>query len=145
MPEAQKEQEIVHATCVAADAGGILILGASGSGKSGLGLALMAHGALLVADDRTVLTRDGDALIATAPDTIRGLIEVRGIGILNAPVADAAPVVLAIDLDRTETHRLPPLRTIGLMGQSVPLLHKVENGHFASAILHYLAWGRREK
>ncbi|WP_121060429.1 HPr kinase/phosphorylase [Chachezhania antarctica] len=143
MPEAK--QETVHATCVATDTGGVLILGASGSGKSGLGLALMALGARLVADDRTVLERRGDDVIASAPETIRGLIEARGIGILHAPVAAEARIALAVDLDRVEAHRLPPVRTITLMGQSVPLLHKVDNVHFAAAILHYLAWGRREE
>ncbi|WP_158965401.1 HPr kinase/phosphorylase [Chachezhania sediminis] len=138
-------QEVAHATTVAFDQGAVLILGASGSGKSGLGLSLMALGARLVADDRTVLTVDGKEIVASAPPTIRGLIEARGVGILNAPVVDRAPVRLVVDLDRTETDRLPPVRHRTVVGQSVPLLHKVDSAHFPSAILHYIAWGRREE
>ena len=53
-------ETIVHASCVARDGRAVLIRGASGSGKSGLALQLMALGAGLVADDRTRLWREGD-------------------------------------------------------------------------------------
>ncbi|MDX5349528.1 MAG: serine kinase, partial [Paracoccaceae bacterium] len=44
--------QIVHATSVAVDGRGLLILGPSGAGKSSLALRLIALGARLVADDR---------------------------------------------------------------------------------------------
>ena len=63
----------------------LLILGASGRGKSALALGLMAAGATLVADDRTHLhARRRRQLVASAPAAIAGLIEARGIGILKA-------------------------------------------------------------
>ena len=52
---------ILHATCVAVDGRGLLILGPSGSGKSALALQLIALGAQLVADDRTRVSRRGAA------------------------------------------------------------------------------------
>ena len=55
---------MLHATTVALAGQGVLILGPSGSGKSGLALQLMAMGAELVADDRTIVTARGSTLHA---------------------------------------------------------------------------------
>ena len=87
----------LHASCVALDGRGVLILGRSGAGKSSLALELMALGARLVADDRTVLHADDGAPVASCPPAILGKIEARGVGIL---AADPSPVD---DLDRQET------------------------------------------
>ncbi len=133
----------IHATCVALDDRAVLITGASGSGKSALGLGLMALGCDLVADDYTELTREGLHLTAHCPAPLQGLIEARGVGVLQAAHIPQATVALAIDLDHTETDRLPPQRSVTWLNIAVPLLHKVESGHFAAAILQYLRAGRR--
>ncbi|MEF9600929.1 HPr kinase/phosphatase C-terminal domain-containing protein, partial [Paracoccus sp. PXZ] len=73
---------ILHASCIAHRGRGLLILGPSGAGKSTLALEMMAFGATLVADDRTILRREGGRIVADAPDSIRGRIEARGVGIL---------------------------------------------------------------
>ncbi|MGB8621998.1 MAG: HPr kinase/phosphatase C-terminal domain-containing protein [Paracoccaceae bacterium] len=139
----QESSAILHSTCVAIDGRAVLISGASGSGKSALALELIALGALLVSDDRTRLTLHEGVPVATAPDAIRGLIEARGVGLLQAEVCPAAPVVLAVDLDRTEQERLPPERHVSILGCAVTLLHKVEHAHFPAAIALYLMGGRR--
>jgi len=133
----------LHASCVAIGQRGLLILGPSGSGKSGLALALMAMGADLVADDRVILTRQGNALIATAPPTISGLIEARSIGLLKARPHGPVPLVCVVDLEQTEPERMPPRRETILLGQSVTLLFKVESPHFQAALVQYLKEGRR--
>lgn len=133
---------IVHASAVALGPRGALILGPSGSGKSGLALTLMAFGAQLVADDRVVLSsRDGLPWMS-APDTIAGLIEARGVGLLQAETAPGAWLSLVVDLARVETHRLPPLREIPVGSHAIPLVHKMESTHFAASILQYLKAGR---
>lgn len=94
-------QATIHATAVAIGADGILIRGASGSGKSSLALALMETGeprATLVADDRVILTARDGTLYAAVPDTIAGLIELRGFGILRRPFASPAAIRLCVDL-----------------------------------------------
>ncbi|OYU18056.1 MAG: serine kinase [Rhodobacteraceae bacterium PARR1] len=135
--------QILHAGCVALNGRGLLILGASGAGKSALALSMMALGARLVADDRTILTVDGDALIATCPATLRGLIEARGIGILHAEALDAAPLVLAVDMDQTEAQRLPPLRSVTFLNRTITLVHSVPSPHFPAALVQYLRAGRQ--
>jgi len=89
---------ILHASCVSFNGRAALITGSSGSGKSALALELMAYGASLVADDRVVLRAQDGQITASAPDTIKGLIEARGFGILNADTVDHADVVVCIDL-----------------------------------------------
>ena len=134
---------ILHATTVALGADrGLLILGPSGSGKSGLALQLMALGAQLVADDRTQVREEGGALVATCPAALRGRIEARGIGILNAPALPRARLILAIDLGQTETERLPPRRSITLLGTTCDLVQGSQSNHFPAALLCYLKYGR---
>ncbi len=135
--------ETCHASCVAHGGKAVLIRGASGSGKSALALRLMALGATLVADDRTELTLEDGAVIARCPPAIRGMIEARFVGLLSAKALDCAPVHLVIDLDRAETDRLPPKRNTVLLGQSCPLLYRVDADHFPAAVIQMLAQGRK--
>lgn len=134
----------LHATCVAVDGRGCLITGPSGSGKSSLALQLMALGARLVADDRVILSAHGDALRATCPAPIRGMIEARGLGLLNADPLDAADIALAVDLAGTAPDRLPPHHEVTYLGRTVTLVHGHQRPHFPAALLLYLRQGRRE-
>ncbi len=126
---------VVHATTVNIGGQGIVILGASGTGKSNLALHLISLGAVLVADDRTELWRDADCVMADCPPAITGLIEARGIGLLPVPVAGATPVGLVIDLDREEPDRLPHLHHHSLLGQQLPCLWRAPASHFPAAVL----------
>ncbi len=110
--------QLVHATCLVIGGCGVLILGASGSGKSDLALRLIdqpgrgtgseALTARLVADDQVVITLRGERLFATAPPRLAGLIEVRGLGIVPADHAPEAEVTLAVRLaDARDIERLP--------------------------------------
>lgn len=101
----------IHASAVALDGRGLLILGPAGAGKSALALELIALGAGLIADDLVRLAEvDGALTAAPVDDGATGLIEARGIGLLRLSTAGAAPVRLVMDLGRPETERLPPRR-----------------------------------
>lgn len=135
--------DILHATCVAVDGRGVLIVGPSGSGKSALALRLLSLGARLVADDRTEVTMTGGRLVARCPAQIAGLIEARGVGLLRAPMVDRAEVALVADLGREEDQRLPPQRKITILGCDVSLVLQVRNDHFPDALMLYLRYGRQ--
>ncbi|MDJ0822364.1 MAG: HPr kinase/phosphatase C-terminal domain-containing protein [Paracoccaceae bacterium] len=135
---------ILHATAVCMGDRGLLIRGASGSGKSSLGLQLMALGAELVADDRVIVTLRGDRLEMTCPEEIKGMIEARGMGLLHAEPRETADLSVIVDLDQTETQRLPPRRSEDLLGQCVPVLHKSASATFPAALQQYLKAGRKE-
>ena len=100
----------IHASCVAIGNQGVLLLGKSGAGKSDLALRLIDDGARLVADDRTVLYAAGGALHARPPASIQGLIEIRGIGIIQLPVRASVKIALVVRLGR-EGARLPKPQT----------------------------------
>jgi serine kinase of HPr protein (carbohydrate metabolism regulator) len=117
----------IQATCVAIDGLGVLLRGPSGSGKSDLALRLIDGGAKLVADDGVDLRRQGERLFARlppgAPDSVRGRIELRGLGILPAPAVAEAPLDLVIDLVAADAlERLPEPLTVELLGVALPLL-----------------------
>ncbi len=130
-------RQIIHATTVSVGGRGIVIVGASGSGKSSLALQLIAFGADLIADDKTVLVRTKGQLHASAPDTIEGRIEARGLGLLTLPFVSNIRVYLAVDLDEAEEHRLPYAHQIALMDVTVPCLYRSEKSHFAAALYLY--------
>lgn len=115
----QLSSEMVHATTVAKDGRGVVIAGRSGSGKSDLALRLIDRGFVLVSDDQTMISKSGERLIATAPGTIRGKIEVRGIGILEMPNAESAAVSLWVELSN-EVKRLPDGEKHKILGVDVP-------------------------
>jgi HPr kinase/phosphorylase len=109
-----------------------------------LALQLMALGARLVSDDQTHVAMVDGELVASAPSTIRGLIEARGIGVLNAQPLGQTVLKLVVDMDHTEAERLPPLRRYRLAGMELPCLHKIDAAYFPAAILQYLRAGRRD-
>jgi serine kinase of HPr protein (carbohydrate metabolism regulator) len=109
--------ETLHASCVAIGGTAVLIEGPPGAGKSDLALRLIDRGAVLVSDDYTVLVRRDRQLVARAPATIAGRIEVRGLGILDHPHVDDVPVTLIIaltgDIERLPSAQ-PPRRVAGI-------------------------------
>jgi len=117
------QTQLAHATTVALSGVAVVLRGPPGAGKSDLALRLIDRGALLVADDQTVLAvRDG-ALWASAPTAIAGRIEVRGLGIVPVPASMGAQVAVLADLvaaDRIE--RLPEPATEHVLGIALPRL-----------------------
>ena len=116
------EPDILHASVVSVSGRGLLILGVSGAGKSGLALRMMALGAELVADDRVALLRVGDALRAAPPEALAGMIEARGIGVLSVPHLADAPLALAVDLDATAEARMPQRGSFTRSGVRIDLI-----------------------
>lgn len=74
----------IHAVLVDVHGIGTLIIGESGVGKSESALELIRRGHRLVADDAVDVIRSGeDILIGSAPEVLKHIMEVRGLGILN--------------------------------------------------------------
>jgi serine kinase of HPr protein (carbohydrate metabolism regulator) len=125
--------ELVHGTCVALGRTAALLRGPPGSGKSDLALRFLflarrgpaaLEAPILVADDQVCLTRKGARLLARAPGSIRGKLEVRGVGIADVKSLEEAELALVVDLvPAGEVERLPDGdATARLLGVEVPLV-----------------------
>jgi serine kinase of HPr protein (carbohydrate metabolism regulator) len=157
--------EIIHATCLALDDIGVLLLGPSGSGKSDLALRMIdraGHGlgtgmveTRLVADDRVALRRSGDnKLVGTAPEPLAGRLEVRGLGIVTVPYRDEIEISLAVELVQSDqVERLPDVseKHVNIAGCMLPVFKLAPFEPSAPAklraavIAHTSASGRRGK
>jgi HPr kinase/phosphorylase len=116
---------LIHASSVAIDHRAVLLTGPAGAGKSDVTLRLIDAGATLIADDQTLLTRSDDVLMASAPESLKGLIEVRHVGLLRVPHAGETPVALTVELVELDEslERLPEENFATLLDIRIRLLH----------------------
>jgi len=114
--------ETAHASTVAVEGRAVMISGPSGSGKSDLALRLLDRGFTLVSDDQTIVRREGNRLVASAPATIKGKLEIRGVGIVEMETVSDVPVALYVELTG-EIVRLPDdRRERPVLGVNLPLI-----------------------
>ena len=98
-------------------------MGKSGSGKSDLALRLIDSGARLVSDDYVEIREEENILYASPPLQIEGIIEARGIGLIQLPFQRNIPVKMAVNLiGREEVERLPEPQFFNCLGCHLPLL-----------------------
>ncbi|MCC0014640.1 MAG: hypothetical protein H6877_15255 [Rhodobiaceae bacterium] len=131
------EQSFSGCTCVFWRGHGLLLKGASGSGKSDLALRIIHEGGKLVADDVVPLfARDGRLIAAHSRSP--GLIELRGQGIFQLPWHPEAEITIVVHLleaDRQE--RLPEPCIAAMLGIEVPC--HVIDGRAPSAVARLAA------
>lgn len=116
--------EQIHATAIAIGEAGVLLLGASGIGKSDLALRLIDGGASLVADDRVDIHRDSSQVFLCPPPALHGLMEVRGLGIVKLPAMERVELTLVVELvSGGRIDRLPQQRTHLVAGCAFPAVY----------------------
>lgn len=104
---------------------GVLVIGKSGVGKSELALDLISRGHMLVADDLVEMSRVNNYIKCSAPENIKGMLEVRGIGIIdvkriyggysfldNCGLDFIIQLVSADEYDKQNNDRLNPLSNV---------------------------------
>lgn len=135
-----------HATGVVLGDRGVLIAGASGSGKTGLALALVAHvrsfGGFgrFVADDQVFLSARHGRLVCTAPEAIEGLAEIWGIGPRPVAFEAAARIDLLVRLVEPQAApRLQEAETELLQGCAVSRL-TLADGDRQAALFAVASW-----
>ena len=84
---------------------GVLIEGRSGAGKSDLALRCLDRGFRLVADDRVLVWSSDGRLFGRAPDTLSGLMEIRGLGVRPVSALPLAAIGLVVGAARRRDGR----------------------------------------
>ena len=113
----------LHGTCVEVRGSGVLVCGKPGVGKSSLALQLIDRGAILIADDQTLLSFEEEELMLQPPLSLRGMMEVRGVGLCAFPVQQKSFLKLCIEIcEKEEPERLPDPLFVEYHGVKVPLL-----------------------
>lgn len=83
LDEKLAQSESIHGGLISIYGKGVLIRGESGMGKSEIALELIKRGHLLVADDRVDCFRIHNKIVGKAPELLSGMLEIRGIGVIN--------------------------------------------------------------
>jgi HPr kinase/phosphorylase len=134
LSEALAPKTALHACLLEIYGIGVLLLGESGIGKSEISLELIKKGHHLIADDRVNVAAVRGKIIGTCPDSIYGMMEVRGIGIIDVArmfginaLAKRAHIKLVINL--VAFSKDEPLERVGMktdryeiLGESIPLV-----------------------
>jgi HPr kinase/phosphorylase len=120
---------ILHGSAVAIQSAdfppaAVLLRGFSGRVKSDLAFRLISSGALLIGDDQVALELRHGKIMAESVEPIRGLLEVRGVGLIQFPVAPVTPLRLIVDLvPREDVPRMPEKdETVDILGIDIKLL-----------------------
>lgn len=115
------DYENIHATLINIKQKGVLLLGKSNSGKSDLALRLIyQYGAKLVADDVVCLKIKNNRLYGSSPQNICGLIEVRGLGIMQMKYQKESRIDLVAYLsDEAKVERMPKKQTKNILGLAI--------------------------
>jgi HPr kinase/phosphorylase len=137
----------VHASAVLVGSRAVLIRGPSGAGKSRLAVELieaarcgLVRFARLVGDDRVHLEAAGGRLLVRPAETLAGLVEVRGVGVIRLPHEPSAVVGLVVDLGAADAERLPAEgdKTTDIQGISLPRLAVAPNSGPLQTVLALL-------
>ncbi len=103
---------------------GVLLVGESGMGKSETALELIRAGHVLISDDRVDVQHIHNDIYGHAPDILKGLLEIRGIGIIDVEKMFGASALS----DETQ---------INLVISLVPFNHDVEYDRIGDELERY--------
>lgn len=94
LDERLAEIDSTHGVLISVLGKGVLITGDSGMGKSEIALELIKRGQILVADDRVDCARIHNEIIGHAPELLEGMLEIRGIGVIDVAKMFGASALL---------------------------------------------------
>ena len=113
----------MHSSSVVIDDNGVLILGDSGSGKSDLALRLIDNGATLISDDISICRKNSNNIYLYCPPEIKGLLEVREIGIITVPFVERIKLRLVVNLKSNNNERFPKDSSFRILGIKIPIIN----------------------
>jgi serine kinase of HPr protein (carbohydrate metabolism regulator) len=129
----------IHACALLIGAKAVLILGASGAGKSRLCYHLLQNvlHTRLVGDDRVHLEAHHGRLIVRPAPQLQGLLELRGVGLLTFPFEPQAQVSHVVEL-LPQTPRLPEPSTRTFENITLPFMALQSGENAAHNLIAFL-------
>ena len=112
----------MHSSSVVIEYNGVLMLGNSGCGKSDLALRLIDNGATLISDDVSICKKNLNNIYLHCPPEIKGLLEVREIGIITVPFVERIKLRLVVNLKSKINERFPEYNYFKILGIKIPLI-----------------------
>jgi len=135
-----------HACALEINKTGILIIGQPGSGKTSLMMGLLQRAkieklnASLVADDQVYLSTPDQKVFAKVPETIAGMVEIRGYGITDHAFKSETQIELVVELiEDDKIERMPHPKSYEINSLNLPLL-EVPQRHENQAVRIIFAW-----
>lgn len=137
-----------HCCVLSYNGKGIVIEGKSGAGKTSLLMSLLEHSdtkglkSYFVCDDQAILEERESSVIANAPDTIAGKIEIFGFGIIEHDYLPSTKIDLVVRLVSEEVlERMPENKLTSLLSIIVPLIevperHEAQSVRIIEAYIH---------
>ena len=113
----------MHSSSVVIEDNGVLILGNSGCGKSDLALRLIDNGATLISDDISICRKNSNNIYLYCPPEIKGLLEVREIGIITVPFVEKIKLRLVVNLKSNNNERFPKDSCFRILGIKIPIIN----------------------
>ena len=113
----------MHSSSVVIEDNGVLILGNSGCGKSDLALRLIDNGATLISDDISICRKNSNNIYLYCPPEIKGLLEVREIGIITVPFVERIKLRLVVNLKSNNNERFPKDSSFRILGIKIPTIN----------------------
>lgn len=129
---------------------GVAIMGKSGMGKSELQLDLIKRGHIFVADDIIDVSKINNELFGQAPDNLKRMLEVRGLGVIDVctifggycylqscPIEMVVKLIKYEDYQKSNPDRLNPLEnSIDILGVNKPIIEiPITEGKLVSTII----------
>jgi serine kinase of HPr protein (carbohydrate metabolism regulator) len=120
-----EDRDTIGGVLVTVSGKGVLIIGESGTGKSSSARALISRGARLVSDDVVEVFRGKEGrIIGKSHEAIKGLMEVKGIGVVDAEefmgekvLADESVIDMVVELGRNLRGRNERWRCMNILGE----------------------------
>lgn len=149
LDEQLSETDTIHGVLISVFGKGVLITGESGMGKSELGLELIRKGHVLVADDRVDVQRVHNTIYGHSPMLLKGLLELRGIGIIDvgrmfgaSALLDSMRIDFVVYLEKWQDGKaykrvgVDETSSMGILGLQVPkMIFPVKEGRNLAVLI----------
>ena len=141
----------MHGTAISWQGKGVLLVGNPGAGKSYLARLMMDRGWSLVGDDQVHLIKQSSGVFLVGDTRLKGILEVRGLGITRVTPAPPAKLCLVVSVETPESQanqmpegdaRMPSQANVIYLGHQIPFIGLNVRNPGIAPLLETAVWER---